>query len=139
VSKDISWPGYGHSNVIEKIKLLAAKKVIWKGKGRHVLTCTCSRFFSLLWMKGRWRRRPVVVSVSQDISWPGDGAQQSNRKNKIISCKKLNLKRERRGKSHLRLRSLLLFAVEERVLAMAARNCVCGSRYQLARGWCFSM
>jgi hypothetical protein len=28
VSKDISWPGYGHSNVIEKIKLLAAKKVI---------------------------------------------------------------------------------------------------------------
>jgi hypothetical protein len=67
-----------HSNVIEKIKLLAVKMVFTQMKGWGILTCACSRFISLLWTTEHWWLRPVVVSVSQDISWPGDGAQQCN-------------------------------------------------------------
>ena len=51
------------SNVIEKIKLLVAKMVFRTGKGGRILTCAHGRRFSLLRRRGRWWRRPVVVSV----------------------------------------------------------------------------
>jgi hypothetical protein len=58
---------------------------------------------------------------------------------KLVAAKNGIYKNERMGNSHLRLRSLLLFAMEERALATVARNCVCEPRYQLACGWFFSM
>jgi hypothetical protein len=67
-----------NSNVIEKIKLLAAKIVFKKGKGGHILTCAHGNSFSLLWRRGLWWQRLAMVSVGQDINWPVDGAQQRN-------------------------------------------------------------
>ena len=43
------------------------------------------------------------------------------------------VKKERRGNSYLRLRSLFLLTVEERALVAADRECVCGLRYSPAR------
>jgi hypothetical protein len=59
-----------HSNVIEKIKLLAAKMVFKKGKGGNILTCAHGNSFSLLLRRGRWWQWLAMVSVGQDINWP---------------------------------------------------------------------
>ena len=79
------------------------------------------------------------MSVGRDINWSVDGAQQCYRKKLTSSCQNGILKRERRTNSHLRSWSQLLFAMEEGVLVAVARDCVCGPRYQLARGWCTTM
>jgi hypothetical protein len=59
-----------HSNVIEKIKLLAAKMVFKKGKVGNILTCAHGNSFSLLLRRGRWWQWLAMVSVGQDINWP---------------------------------------------------------------------
>jgi hypothetical protein len=58
---------------------------------------------------------------------------------KLLAAKNGIYKNKRMGNSHLLLRSLLLFAMEERALVAAACGCVCEPRYQLARGWCTAM
>ncbi len=69
-------PWMVHSNVIEKIKNISCQHGIYKYKSRkNILTSTRGRFFSLVWRRGCWRRRPVVLSVGQVINWPMDGAQ----------------------------------------------------------------
>jgi hypothetical protein len=84
-----------HNNVVEKIKLLAFKMVYRKMKEGQIVNVHGVNF-SLIWRRGHWQRQPVVVSVSQDTSWPVDGAQQCNEKN-IISCQNGILKRETRA------------------------------------------
>jgi hypothetical protein len=58
---------------------------------------------------------------------------------KLLAFKLVNKKGKGGVNSHLRSRCQLLFDMEERALAAAARGCVCGPRYQLARSWCTAM
>jgi hypothetical protein len=51
------------SNVIEKNKIISAKMVFRTGKGGQILTCARSHSFSLLWRRGRWWRRLMIVFV----------------------------------------------------------------------------
>ena len=52
---------------------------------------------------------------------------------KLLAFNLVNSKGKGGANSHLRSLSQLLFAMEERALAAAARGCVCGPRSQLAR------
>jgi hypothetical protein len=52
---------------------------------------------------------------------------------------KMDVKNERRGKSHLLLQSLLHVTVEERELAAAANYYVCGLRIPVTSGWCVAV
>ena len=133
-------PWMVHSNVIEKIKVLAVKMIYWKGKGGQILTCANGHSFSLLWRRGRLRRRLTIVFVGGDINWPVDGEQQCNwKKIKLIAFKMVYRTGKRGANSHLHSRCQLLFAMEERVLEAMACGCVCGPRYQLAHEWCTAM
>jgi hypothetical protein len=76
-----------HSNVIEKIKTLAVKMVFTKMKGWGTLACACSRFFSLLWRRERWQRRPVVVSGAKISAGPGMVHSNVIKKIKLLAAK----------------------------------------------------
>jgi hypothetical protein len=62
-----------HNNVIEKNKSLTAKMIYSKGKQGQILTCARSHSFSLLWRRGRWRRRITILSLDQKHGLHVDG------------------------------------------------------------------
>ena len=71
----------------------------------------------------------MVVPVGRDIVWPVDGAQRCNWKIKIIGHQNIIITRKGGASSHLRLRSPLLFAMEERAFVAADHDCVFGPKH----------
>ncbi len=78
------------SDVIEKIRKLALGNTLYKIGGGEILTCLCSRCFSLLWQRGCWQRRLLVLFVGRDmmdpVEWTVSDVIEKIRKLAVGNC-----------------------------------------------------